>query len=235
VQIEVVDHVAGARAARGTAVIIDVFRAFSVAPHAFAAGAARVLPAGEIEEALALRSRLPAAVLVGERHARRLPGFDAGNSPTEVLALDVRGKVVVHTTHAGTQGLVNAEAADEVLTGAFVNLSAVCRHLASRAPGRVTLVRMGHEARERCAEDDLYAESLERMLRGGAAPSRDAVRLRLRGARSAQKFFDPACDWAPEPDFGHCTDVDRFDFVLALRRAAGQPCELVPIAPGARC
>jgi 2-phosphosulfolactate phosphatase len=234
VRIDVLDHVAGARAARGITVIIDVFRAFSVAPHAFAAGAARVLPVGEIKDALAMRSRFPGAVLVGERHARRLPGFDAGNSPTEILALDVRGKVVVHTTHAGTQGLVNAEAADEVLTGGFVNLSAVCRHIVSRAPARVTLVRMGHEARERCAEDDLYAESLEHMLRGGAAPSRDAVRNRLRDAPAARKFFDPACDWAPEPDFEHCTDVDRFDFVLRLRRAEGEPCELQKLAPGDR-
>jgi 2-phosphosulfolactate phosphatase len=59
---------------------------------------------------------MPNAVLVGERHARRLPGFDAGNSPTEILSIGVAGRPVVHTTHAGTQGLVNATGADEVLT-----------------------------------------------------------------------------------------------------------------------
>ena len=66
-QIDVVDHVAGAKQARGIAVVIDVFRAFSVAPHAFAGGATRVLPVGEIEEALDMRKRLPGAFLVGER------------------------------------------------------------------------------------------------------------------------------------------------------------------------
>jgi 2-phosphosulfolactate phosphatase len=233
-QIDILDHVAGARAARGIAVIIDVFRAFSVAPHAFAAGAARVLPVGDIEDALAMRTRFPGAVLVGERHARKLPGFDAGNSPTDILALDVKGKVVVHTTHAGTQGLVNATEADEVLTGGFNNLSAVCRYILDRDPARVTLVRMGHEARERCAEDDLYAESLDRMLRGGAAPTAESVRSSLRNAPAAQKFFDPACDWAPEPDFTHCTAVDKFDFVLRLRRPATEPVELKKLAPGAR-
>jgi 2-phosphosulfolactate phosphatase len=233
-QIDILDHVAGAQAARGIAVIIDVFRAFSVAPHAFAAGAARVLPVGDIEDALAMRTRFPGAVLVGERHARKLPGFDAGNSPTDILALDVKGKVVVHTTHAGTQGLVNATEADEVLTGGFNNLSAVCRYILDRDPARVTLVRMGHEARERCAEDDLYAESLDRMLRGGAAPTAESVRSSLRTAPAAQKFFDPACDWAPEPDFTHCTAVDKFDFVLRLRRPATEPVELKKLAPGAR-
>jgi 2-phosphosulfolactate phosphatase len=231
-QIDLLDHVAGARAAHGIAVVIDVFRAFTVAPHAFAAGASRVLPVGAVEDALALRDQLAGAVLVGERHARRLPGFDAGNSPTEILALDLRGRTVIHTTHAGTQGLVNATSADEVLTGGFVNLSATCRHILSRGPARVSLVRMGHEARARCEEDDLYAEHLERMLLGGVAPATEAVRECLRGAPAAQKFFDPACDWAPEPDFEHCTAVDRFDFVLRLRRASREPCELQKLAPG---
>lgn len=231
-RVDVLDHVEGARAARGIAVIIDVFRAFSVAPHAFAAGAARVLPAGAVEDALALRDRFPGALLVGERHARRLPGFDAGNSPTEILALDVQGRTVIHTTHAGTQGLVNAAGADEVLTGGFVNLSATCRYILGRRPEQVSLVRMGHEARARCDEDDLYADCLARMLRGEPSPAIEAVRDQLRLAPAARKFFDPACDWAPESDFDHCTAVDRFDFVLALRRPDGEPCELRRLAPG---
>jgi len=219
-QVEVVDHVAGACRARGIAVVIDVFRAFTVAPHAIAAGASRVLPVGAIEDALALRKALPDALLVGERHARRLPGFDAGNSPTEVLALGVAGRPVVHTTHAGTQGLVNAAGADEVLTGSLVNVSAIARYVRSRGPAQVTLVRMGHEARERCAEDDLCAATLVELLGGGVPPGTSRVRDLLRDAPAARKFFDPACDWAPRPDFDYCTEVDRFDFVLRLRTAA---------------
>jgi 2-phosphosulfolactate phosphatase len=119
-----------------------------------------------------------------------------------------------------------------VLTGAFVNISAVCRYLRSRSPGRVSLVRMGHEARERCAEDDLYAECLRLMLLGRSAPLGE-VRDRLRGSPAAQKFFDPTCDWAPLEDFGYCTDVDRFDFVLRLKRSAGEPMELERLAGAA--
>jgi len=225
VQIDVFDHVAGAREARGIAVVIDVFRAFSVAAYAFDAGAARVLPVAEIEDAKALARRFPGAVLAGERHARRLPGFDIGNSPTEVRAIGLQGKVLVHTTHAGTQGLVNATGAEEVLTGAFVNISSVCRYIRGRRPRQVSLVRMGHEARERCAEDDLYAECLRLMLLGRPAPLAE-VRERLREAPAAVKFFDPACDWAPRDDFEYCTEVDRFDFVLRLRRVPGEPIEL---------
>lgn len=228
-QIDVLDHVAGAREARGIAVVIDVFRAFSVAAYAFDAGAARVLPVAGIEDAKALGHRYPAAVLAGERHARRLPGFDIGNSPTEVRAIGLPGKVLVHTTHAGTQGLVHATGADEVLTGAFVNISAVCGYILGRAPARVSLVRMGHLARERCAEDDLYAQCLRLLLLGQPAPLTE-VRERLRDAPAAAKFFDPACDWAPRDDFEYCTDVDRFDFVLRLKRVPGEPVELECIA-----
>jgi 2-phosphosulfolactate phosphatase len=217
-RIEVVDHVAGAAGARGFALVIDVFRAFTVAPHAIAAGATRVLPVGAVEDALALRGRLRDAVLIGERHARRLPGFDAGNSPTEVIALGVAGRPVVHTTHAGTQGLVAASGADEVFTASMVNVSALARYLRMRSPRQVTIVRMGHEARERCAEDDLCAEVLVDLLEGRPPPTTDEVRERLREAPAAQKFFDPECDWAPRTDFDYCTEVDRFDFVLRLRR-----------------
>ncbi|HXW10498.1 MAG TPA: 2-phosphosulfolactate phosphatase, partial [Steroidobacteraceae bacterium] len=127
--VAVVDHVAGAARARGIALVVDVFRAFTVAPHAYAAGASRLIPVAAVEDALALRQRLPDALLVGERHARRLPGFDAGNSPTEILALDLAGRPVVHTTHAGTQGLVAATGADEVLTASLVNVSALVRYV----------------------------------------------------------------------------------------------------------
>ena len=51
------------------------------------------------------------------------------------------------------------------------------------------------------------------------------MRERLRGAASAQKFFDPACDWAPQRDFELCTQVDAFDFVLRLERD-GAPARL---------
>ncbi len=224
-KIEVMDHVAGAREARGIAVVIDVFRAFSVAAYAFEAGAARVLPVAEIEDAKALAERFPGAVLAGERHARKLPGFDIGNSPTEVRGIDLRGRVLIHTTHAGTQGLVNATGAEEVLTGAFVNITAVGSYIVARAPTKVSLVRMGHEARERCAEDDLYAECLRLLLSGERAPLNE-VRDRLRDAPAAAKFFDPACDWAPRDDFEYCTDVDRFDFVLRAHRVPGEPLEL---------
>ena len=228
-KIDILDFEAGARAARGIAVVIDVFRAFSVACYAFANGAERIIPVADIEEARRLKRVHPEFVTLGERHARKLEGFDFGNSPTHIEHEDFTGRTLVHTTHAGTQGLVNATQAAIVLTGSLVNAAAICRYIARLAPSKVSLVRMGQDARERCDEDDLCAELLAARLRGERFDT-DTIRPRLRTAPSAKKFFDPEATWAPERDFELCTDADRFNFVLRLLPAGAGPAQLQALA-----
>lgn len=216
-QINVVDHVEGARNARGLVVVIDVFRAFSLAAYAMAGGARAIWPVADIDEALRLKSQHPDAIALGERYAKPLPGFDGGNSPAQLAAIDVRNRTLIHTTHAGTQGLTRAQRADEVITGALVNAAAIVAYIRQRAPQVVTLVRMGQGAASRCVEDDACAELILRRLQGETPDLCEMLR-RLRGAPSAEKFFDPSCDWAPEQDFEMCVRFDTFDFVLRLDR-----------------
>ena len=222
-ELHIADFVAGARSARGIAVIIDVFRAFSLAPYAFARGARAIVPVAEVDEARELKRLHPDWLLIGERHARPLPGFDSGNSPADLERFELRDRTLIHTTHSGTQGLSAAGSADEVITGSLVNAGAIVRYIRQRAPAVVTLVRMGKQAQARCAEDDLCAELLQQRL-AGETPSVADVPRRLRGADSAAMFFDPACDWAPERDFELCTRVDAFDFVLRLERGETPAC-----------
>ncbi len=222
-QITIADFVAGAQAAHGTVIIIDVFRAFSVAAYAFEGGAASIIPTAGVEEARELKTQHPDFLLIGERFGKRLPGFDCGNSPTELQRFDLAGRTLIQTTHSGTQGLANAVQADEVLTGALVNAAAIVRYVRASNPSQVTLVRMGQQASHRCDEDDLCAELLAARLEGRTFDVA-GIAKRLRDAPSAQKFFDPACDWAPTEDFAACTELDRFDFVLRLDRSASTPC-----------
>jgi 2-phosphosulfolactate phosphatase len=221
-RVNVVDHVAGARDAAGVAVVIDVFRAFSVAAYAFSRGAAAVIPVAQVDYARELKAQHPDWLLIGERHARPLPGFDCGNSPSDLEKLDVAGRTIIHTTHAGTQGLTAVPHSIETLTGALVNAGAIVRYLQALQPEVVTLVRMGHEARDNSDEDDLCAELLRSRLVGEPMPV-EGIRERLRQASSAQKFFDPACDWAPERDFEMCTRVDEFNFILQLDTGSSPP------------
>ena len=127
----------------------------------------------------------------------------------------MRGRTIVHTTSAGTQGLTNASQADVVLTGSLVNASAICAYIESLKPERVSIVRMGKAAKERSAEDDLCAEVLRTRL-SGEPYDVSGVRAALRDCPAAKNFFDPQATWAPEADFDLCTDVDRFGFVLRL-------------------
>ncbi|MFW6029990.1 MAG: 2-phosphosulfolactate phosphatase, partial [Halanaerobiales bacterium] len=72
----------GAKEARGLAVVIDVFRAFSTAVYLFANGAERIIPVATLETAHYLKSRNPGWILLGERRGKKIEGFDYGNSPS---------------------------------------------------------------------------------------------------------------------------------------------------------
>ena len=118
--------------ATASCVVIDVLRATTTMIHALAAGARAVIPCLTIDEARRRAAELPAgtAVLGGERHGLPIEGFDLGNSPAEYTSAEVGGKVVVLTTTNGTRALLRAAGARDVVIGAFVNLSALCRHVA---------------------------------------------------------------------------------------------------------
>lgn len=229
-EIEVADFVAGARQARGIVVIIDVFRAFSTACYCFMQGAERLLPAGAVEEALALKARHPEALLVGERHGRKLEGFDFGNSPSEMLAADIRGRTLIHSTHAGTQGLVNAERAEEVLTGSLVNAQATADYILARRPAVVTLVRMGLEATQVSDEDALCAMYLAGLLKGHRHHPQVLTGL-LTDSPFAERFFDPARPDSPEEDFHLCLRFDEFRQAIRADWNAEGELELRPVWP----
>jgi 2-phosphosulfolactate phosphatase len=110
----------------GVAVVLDILRASTTIIHALAAGADCVIPTEEIDEALAVKTTLPAGacLLGGERAGLLIPGFDLDNNPF-AYADNVRGKMIVFTTTNGTRALKRADQADRVLIGGFVNLAAV--------------------------------------------------------------------------------------------------------------
>ncbi|CAN5318220.1 hypothetical protein BH23VER1_BH23VER1_20580 [soil metagenome] len=209
----------GARAAEGTAVIIDVFRAFTFACYAIGRGCSRIFPVADPREAYAAKQADPDLLLAGERFTKMLPGFDFGNSPAEIESVDLAGRALVHCTHAGTRGLVAAERAGLVLTGSFANATAIARLVRERGDQTVSLVCMGHQAERPTDEDTLCAEFLRALITGEPPdPAADGIAARLRQSESAAKFFDPAQPWTPERDFELCVKADVFNFVLVRRR-----------------
>ena len=221
--IEILQLIDGAKKARGLTVVIDVFRAFTVEAYAMAAGARQILPVGSIDTAYAIKEAHPDYLLMGERGGKKCPGFDFGNSPSQIAGLDLRGKTLVHTTSAGTQGIANAVHADEILTGSLVNAKATAKYILSRNPEHVSLVCMGLEGREPTEEDTLCAEYIKALLMG-ENPDISAQMDDLRNTSGA-KFFDPAQqDAFPQPDFDMCLQLNRFDFALKVEAVPEENC-----------
>jgi 2-phosphosulfolactate phosphatase len=181
-------------------------------------GAKEIRPVGAIEEALAWREKDPEAVLIGERHGRKLDGFDFGNSPSTVDPEIICGKRIIHTTSAGTQGVTNAVHAKEILTGSFVNAQAIADYIRQRNPETVTLVCMGKEGLKPAEEDELCALYLRSLLTGEGIPDIDD-RLQSLRTGGGRHFFDPELqDVFPEKDFWMCIDRNRFNFVIRIEK-----------------
>lgn len=212
-KIEILEFVEGAQRAEGVTVIIDVFRAFSVACYIFDAGAVKLVATGGVDDAFELKKSYKNAILVGERDEKKIDGFDFGNSPTEILKGDLNGKTVIHTTTAGTNGLVNAKNAGVVITGSLVNAGAIVKYIKKINPEKVSLVAMGYRATITADEDILCARLIAARLRD----SNESFVQKIADLRygAGKRFFNPEnLEFSPPTDFFLCTMTDRFNFVI---------------------
>ena len=98
----------GAEAARGTTVIIDVYRAFTCEPLMYHFGASQILLESHIDRCLTFRGQ---HLLVGENNELPIDGFDLTNSPSLIMAKGrdyFAGRTVVHRTTSGVSGTLIA-------------------------------------------------------------------------------------------------------------------------------
>lgn len=111
-------------------VIIDVFRATSTICTALYNGAKAVVPVADVERCKQIGAEI-GGITAGERDGKVIPGLQYGNSPAEYPRDFIEGKTLVLTTTNGTKLLHMALecGADDVVTGSFPNLSAVCDFL----------------------------------------------------------------------------------------------------------
>lgn len=212
-EIKLLHLIEGAQRAAGMTVIIDVFRAFTVACYAINNGAREIIPVGDIEVAYRLKQQDPERILMGERGGRIQPGFDFGNSPSQIDGLDFSGKTIVQTTSSGTQGFANATCADELIAGSLANADAIVAYIRKKSPETVSLVCMGTAGIEHNTEDDLCGEYMRSRLQGRPF---DVGRMleTIRKSDTARRFHDPTKPWYPLADIAFCVDINRFDFVL---------------------
>ena len=221
-KISILQGIEGAKAARGLTVIIDVFRAFSLEAYLFSMGAEKIIPIGNAELAYSLKRENPDYILAGERNGKIMPGFDTGNSPSQISGLEIDGKTVVHTTSAGTQGIANAVFADEILGASLVTAKATAEYIMRSGKEEISLVCMGLAGVEETEEDTLCARYIKAVIEGEHIEFSKEIDILKK--TSGAKFFDPnQSDVFPEKDFDMCTVVDKFDFVLKLEQDSELP------------
>jgi 2-phosphosulfolactate phosphatase len=219
-QILRANGIGGAATASGPTIVIDVFRAFSAAAYAFAAGAERIVLAAEVAEAARIAGRFPDAVLMGEQGGVRPDGFHLGNSPGEIVdhPQSLAGKTIVHRSSAGTRAARAAlyAGAGPVYLGSLVVASATVAAVGH--PPAVTLVSSGESGTGPSEEDDICADLLADLFIG------DPRNLATSGTRTAtcrHAAYLRQADFAHPNDVTLCTDIDRFDFAMRARLEDG--------------
>ena len=241
--IKVLELIDGAKQAEGLTVVIDVFRAFSLEAYLISQGAERIYPIGEMEEAFEMKRSHPDWLLFGERGGAMVEGCDFGNSPSSVAGMDFTGKTIIHSTSAGTQGIVNAAGADEIITGSLVNAAAVANYIRSKNPEVVSLCAMGNSGVRRANEDILCAEYIKSLIleqtiaetlyedgylevfhrTGNEEPSTltiHALADELK-ANGGEHFFDHERQHIyPKADFVMSTRCDALDLVIGVTKDA---------------
>ncbi len=213
-------HRLEAAQARGIVIVIDVIRAFSVAAYAFAGGARAIWLVRSVEEAFALREREPTALLAGEVGGRLIPGFDFNNSPAGMAAADVRGKLLIQRTGAGTQGAVNATSAAHLLPCSLVTARATAAYARqmSETTGEIITLMPTESISENGApplEDSVCADYLQASLlqRPDAAEVLADGLQRLHDSGRLDIFQNGYPDF-PAEDVPAFLAADRFAFAM---------------------
>jgi len=216
-EIRIESLIDGARRAKGTVVIIDVFRAFTTAAVALARGASRIIMVAEPDEALQLREKGIGEICVGEVDGKRPEGFDFGNSPYELARAPLKDKVIIQSTRAGTVGVEAATGATAIYAGALVTAKATAQAILDEAPPLVTLVAMGYNAQIRTDEDELCALYLRNLLEGRQQDTQ-AIRALVSQSGEMARFAQPDPPHCYPQDIDMALEIDKYDFAIRIVR-----------------
>ena len=206
---------AGARAARGTVVVIDVLRAFTVSAYALGGGAVECRMVGGVEEALELARRLPGSAVSAEVEGLPVEGVPISNSPTMVRDLDLRGRVLVQRTSSGTQAVVAATGAERLFASSLVVAAATARAIRAAGAELVTLVASGSDRGH--PEDEACAQYLGSLILGRPADLDDLLGP-LRSSERYRRFAAGEWPGLPATDLELALQPDVFDFAMPVTR-----------------
>jgi 2-phosphosulfolactate phosphatase len=206
--------IAGALQARGIVVVIDVLRSFTVSAYALAGGARECLLVKTVAEARALGAEIPGAVICAEEEALPVDGIPISNSPTQIRQLDLRDRVLIQRSTAGTQ-VAAAVQSDDIFAASLVVARATVQACLLRDPDTLTFVASADHP-----EDHACAHYMEALATGGRADL-DQLLEPLRRSERYQRVRSGAWPGFPPTDLDLSLQADLFDFAMPVARAEG--------------
>lgn len=195
------------------AVVIDVLRAFTTAAFVFSVGAHKIIPVADPEEPFELKRRNANYLLMGEIQEEPIPGFDFGNSPTEIQKLDLSGRTVVQRTSAGTQGVVRSRKSQTILISIFVVAEATLKRILNLNPQKISFVNTGKYNGD---EDLALADYLETKIKNNHQTDAQPFIRRVESSPEGTFFSSSQHPQFPVSDLKHATSIDLFPFAMEL-------------------
>ncbi len=198
----------GAKKATGLVIVIDIFRAATVAAFTLAKKAKYIIPVSTKEEALILKKQNKNYLLVGEENGYKIPGFDFGNSPSELEHADLKNRIIVHRSSFGTQGILAAQKANRIIFGSFPVLTAIVDYVKNKDIKQLSLVAMDGKG----SEDEMFADFVIAKLNGRIIDI-NLIKKKLIKHKGVERFLDPKQPEFPKEDLDLCLRLDLFNFV----------------------
>jgi len=207
----------GARQARGIAVVIDVLRAFTVSAYALAGGARECRLVTATDEALALAAAIPGALVSAEEDGLPVPGIAISNSPTQIQAADMKGRVLVQRSSAGTQVTAAVAPGVDMFAASLVVARATIQACLLRrpAPTHLTLIASADHP-----EDHACALYMEQIIRG-ETPDIQRLLKPLQDSERYARLQSGTWPGFPPTDIELAIMPDRFNFAMPATRRAG--------------
>ena len=217
---------AGAAECRDTAVIVDVFRAFTCASILLHYGVGRLLLAEKPETALKLKEE-KGYLALGEVGGKMVEGFDFGNSPSEIAGAGAeffRGKKVVQRTSAGVRGIfATLGRCGTVYAAGFTTAAALARLIRREDHPEVHIAAMGQDAVTVTPEDEQCASYIHHLLEPESPYDHLAALHEILSHESARKFLRGDKAHFPPPDVTWCLQRDIFPFAMQVHPAEDGP------------
>ena len=200
----------GALKARGIAVVIDVIRSFSVSAYALAGGARECRLVKTTAEARALAASIPGALLSAEENTLPIAGIAISNSPTQITEADLKERVLVQRSSAGTQVAAAVPPGIDIFAASLVVARATVQACLLRRPAQLTLIASADHP-----EDHACARYMEALIRGETADV-DRLLQPLRDSERYARAMSGTWPGFPPTDLELSLMPDRFNFAMPV-------------------